>query len=41
MEKYLAQFLAFTVWNEGPQNLEAGINALHATSFIAVGNLPS
>lgn len=34
---YLAKFFAFVVWQQGSQTLETGINALHSSSFVAVG----
>lgn len=36
---HLAQFLSIRVWQQRLQGLEAGIDALHATPLVAVGDL--
>ena len=38
---HLAECLSAELWQESPERLEASIDALHATSLIAVGDLPS
>lgn len=35
---YLRKFLALVVRQQRPQRLETGVNTLHPTSFIAVGD---
>lgn len=36
---YLRQLLAFVMGQQGPERLEAGVDALHAPAFVAVGDL--
>lgn len=38
---HLAEFLSFRVGQECFQGLEAGVDALHAAAFVAVGDLSS
>lgn len=40
-ETHLAELLSITVWDERFKWLESSIDALHAPTFIAVGNLPA
>lgn len=38
---YLAQLLAFVSREQGSQTLESGIDALHASALVAVGDFPT
>ena len=40
-ENHLAELLAVAVGDERLQRLEAGVDALHAPTLVAVGDLPA